>query len=72
MKNKTNPKTDAQELYEKAKKIAYKKQVSTDSILNPMLVKHGYQDSKGVCLITHVIEIGVFEDTAQVPTKDDI
>jgi len=63
---------EAQELYKKAKKIAYKKQVSTDSILDPMLVEHGYTDSKGFCLITHSIVIGVFEDTAQVPTKDNI
>lgn len=61
----------AQELYEIAKEIAYETQVSTDSILNPMLVEHGYQDSKGMCLITHDIELGVFEDTAQIPTQDN-
>jgi len=63
---------EAQELYEKAKKIAYKKQVSTDSILNPMLIEHGYQDKNGMALKTICITIGITEDTAQVPTKDDI
>jgi hypothetical protein len=29
----------AQELFEKAKKIAYEKQVPTDDILNPMLIE---------------------------------
>jgi hypothetical protein len=59
-----------QELYEKAKKIAYKKKVSTDSILNPMLVEHGYKDESGMALKTICLEIALDEDTSEIPKKE--
>tara|TARA_R110000796_G_scaffold103672_1_gene213116 strand:+ start:733 stop:924 length:192 start_codon:yes stop_codon:yes gene_type:complete len=62
---------EAQELYEKAKKIAYKKQVSTDSILNPMLIEHGYKDKNGMALKTICITIGITEDLNEIPKEQD-
>ena len=47
----------AQELFEKAKKIAYEKQVPTDDILNPMLIEHGFEDGNGIALETYCLTL---------------
>ena len=64
--------SESQALYERAKNLAYDLQVATDEILNPLLVEHGYIDSKGVAIKTHVINLGINEDTSKVPTEDDL
>ena len=61
---------NAQKLFEKAKKIAIKKQVSTNEILNPMLVKYGYKDENGMALKTICITIGLTEDLNEIPTNE--
>ena len=58
-----------QKLFEKAKKIAIKKQVSTNEILNPMLVEHGYKDKNGMTLKTICIAIGLTEDLNEIPME---
>jgi len=59
----------AQKLFEKAKKIAIKQQVSTNEILNPMLVEHGYKDKNGMTLKTICLTIGLTEDLDKIPTE---
>tara|TARA_R100000734_G_C3204060_1_gene21768 strand:+ start:295 stop:486 length:192 start_codon:yes stop_codon:yes gene_type:complete len=59
----------AQKLYEKAKKIAFEKQCSTNEILQPMLIKHGYKDESGVALKTICLTIGLTEDLDEIPTQ---
>ena len=60
---------EAQKLYEMAKQQAFELQVPTDEILEPLLIKHGYVNGKGVTLVTHAITIGWDEDTSKVPTE---
>lgn len=64
--------SETQELFERAKQLAYEMQVATDEILNPLLVEHGYIDSKGATLKTHSITLGFDEDTSKVPSEDDL
>tara|TARA_R100000750_G_C2273423_1_gene68370 strand:- start:312 stop:518 length:207 start_codon:yes stop_codon:yes gene_type:complete len=59
-----------QALYEKAKKIAYQKKVSTNSILNPMLIEHGYEDESGIALKTFCLMIALDEDLDETPKKE--
>ena len=61
----------AQKLYEKAKKIAFEKQCSTNEILQPMLIKHGYKDESGLTLKTIALVIGLTEDLDEIPTEID-
>ena len=63
---------EAQELYEKAKSIAYKKQVTINEIYEPLLVKHGYQDAKGIALKTFDIVIGFNDDLDAIPKEEDL
>ena len=60
----------AQELFEKAKKIAYEKQVPTDDILNPMLIEHGFEDENGIALETYSLTLAYDETTDQIPKKE--
>ena len=60
---------DAQKLYEKAKKIAFKKKCSTNEILQPMLFEHGFQDENGNALKTICLTIGLTEDLDEIPTE---
>ncbi len=59
----------AQKLYEKAKKIAFEKQCSTNESLQPMLIKHGYQDESGLTLKTDALVIGLTEDLDEISTE---
>jgi len=56
-----------QKEYEKAKKIAKEKGVSTNSVLNPILIEKGYMDKDGTALKTISIVIGLDEDLDQIP-----
>lgn len=60
----------AQELFEKAKKIAYEKQVPTDNILNPMLIEHGFKDENGIALKSIILTLAFDETTDQIPKKE--
>ena len=57
-------------LANKARKIAYKKKVSTNSILEPMLIEHGFEDENGFGLEIYCITVGMDEDLDKVPTKE--
>ena len=59
----------AQKLYEKAKKIAFANQCTTNEILEPMLIKHGFKDESGLALKTICLTIGITEDLDQIPTE---
>jgi len=61
--------SESQALYERAKQLAYETKVPTDQILQPLLVEHGYKNSKGETLITHAICLPFDEDTSKVPTE---
>jgi hypothetical protein len=62
---------DVQNAYEGAKKLAKDKGVSTNSILEPILIKQGYMDKNGMTLKTHSIVIGLSEDLDQIPTGEE-
>ena len=62
----------AQKLFEQAKSIAYKKQVTINEIYEPLLVKHGYQDVNGKALKTFDIVIGLNEDLDAIPKEEDL
>ena len=62
---------DVQNAYERAKKLAKDKGVSTNSILEPILIKQGYKDKNGMTLKTHSIVIGLSEDLDQIPTGEE-
>jgi len=62
---------DVQNAYERAKKLAKDKGVSTNSILKPILIKQGYKDKNGMTLKTHSIMIGLNEDLDQIPTGEE-
>tara|TARA_Y100000114_G_scaffold85257_1_gene78779 strand:+ start:813 stop:1004 length:192 start_codon:yes stop_codon:yes gene_type:complete len=59
-----------QKLYEKAKKIAFQKKCSTNQILKPLLVKHGFEDENGYALKTICIQVGLTENLDQIPTEE--
>jgi len=57
-------------LANEARKIAFEKKVSTNSILEPMLVEHGFENERGIGLETYSITIGFDENLDKVPTKE--
>ena len=57
-------------LANKARKIAYKTKVSTNSILEPMLIKHGFEDGNGNNLETYSHLVGFDEDLDKTPSKE--
>jgi len=58
------------ELANKARKIAFEKKVSTNSILKPMLIKHGFEDENGINPVPYSITISYYENLNKVPTKE--
>jgi len=62
----------AQKLYEKAKKIAFERKCSTNEILEPMLIKHGFKDENGLTLKTICLTIGLTEDLDEIPTELEV
>ena len=62
----------AQKLYEKAKKIAFERKCSTNEILEPMLIKHGFKDENGLALKTICLTIGLTEDLDEIPTELEV
>lgn len=47
-----------------AREIAFREKVSTNSILNPMLARHGFDTE------TYSITVGFDEDLDKIPTKE--
>ena len=58
-------------LANKARKIAYKTKVSTNSILEPMLIKHGFEDGNGNNLETYSHLVG-FDELLYSPLFDSL
>lgn len=58
-----------QEIFEHAKNIAYKKQVTINEIYEPLLVKHGYQDAKGKALKSFTIMTSYEENLDAIPKE---
>ena len=57
-------------LANKARKIAYEKKVSTNSILKPMLIEHGFEDEHGNGVETYSHLVGFDEDLDKTPSKE--
>jgi len=53
----------------KSREIAYEKKVSTNSILKPMLIEHGFEDKDGVALEPYSILVDYYEDLDKIPPK---
>jgi|TARA_R110000796_G_scaffold218958_1_gene334927 hypothetical protein len=58
-----------QDIFEHAKNIAFKKQVTINEIYEPLLVKHGYQDAKGKALKSFTIMTSYDENLNAIPKK---
>ena len=62
-------KLTANDLANKARKIAYEKKVSTNSILIPMLIEHGFEDENGAALKSYSILVDFYENLDKIPPK---
>ena len=58
-----------QDIFEHAKNIDFKKQVTINEIYEPLLVKHGYQDAKGKALKSFTIMTSYDENLNAIPKK---
>jgi hypothetical protein len=66
----TNRKELPDLLANKARKMAYKQKVATNTILQPLLIEHGFEDGSGMNLETYCITLSYNEDLDKVPTKE--